>query len=116
MNLAAIQQALRDADIDGWLFYDFHHRDQMAYTILGLDIKEMTTRRWFYWIPAAGEPVKLSHTVEPRRLDPLPGRQEFYLPWTQLREKLAAAPDKEGNTAAGICAAFVLPGLEDGGL
>ncbi len=88
MDLAAIQQALKTHQIDGWLFYDFHHRDHLAYSILGLDTKKMTSRRWFYLIPAEGEPVKLSHRVEPRRLDPLPGRQEFYLPWKELHEKL----------------------------
>lgn len=88
MDLAAIQGALAGARLDGWLFYDFHHRDQMAYTILGLDPKSLTSRRWFYFIPASGEPVKLSHRVEPRKLDALPGRQEFYLPWTQLHEQL----------------------------
>ena len=40
-----------------------------------------TSRRWFYFVPAQGEPVKLSHRVEPRKLDPLPGRQEFFLAW-----------------------------------
>ena len=42
----AIQQALTQAEFDGWLFYDFHHRDPMAYSNLGLDPGHMTTRRW----------------------------------------------------------------------
>ncbi|MHC4991400.1 MAG: M24 family metallopeptidase [Planctomycetota bacterium] len=88
MDLAAIQGALKQAGLDGWLFYDFHHRDPMAYSILGLDHGEMTTRRWFYWVPASGEPVKLAHRVEPRKLDALPGRQEHYLAWAELHEKL----------------------------
>ena len=37
MNLDAIQSALRDQHLDGWLFYDHHHRDPIAYRILGLD-------------------------------------------------------------------------------
>jgi Xaa-Pro aminopeptidase len=88
MDLAAIQGALRDAGFDGWLFFDFHHRDMMAYKILGLDSGPLTTRRWFYYIPAEGEPIKLSHKVEPTKLKPLPGEQRFYLPWTQLHEEL----------------------------
>ena len=88
MNLDAIQKALRDAGIDGWLFFDFHQRDQMAYKILGLDGTKHTTRRWFYFIPAQGQPVKLSHRVEPRKLDPLPGDARFYLRWTELHENL----------------------------
>lgn len=88
MKLDAIQLALREAGIDGWLFYDFHHRDPMAYRILGLDQAALTTRRWFYFVPAQGEPVKLSHRVEPRKLEGLPGRQEHYLRWTELQERL----------------------------
>jgi Xaa-Pro aminopeptidase len=88
MNLDAIQQALRDAGMDGWLFFDFHHRDLMAYKILGLSTEGLTTRRWFYFVPAEGQPVKLSHKVEPRKLEPLPGEQRFYLAWTELHENL----------------------------
>jgi Xaa-Pro aminopeptidase len=99
MDLVAIQSALQKDGLDGWLFCDFHHRDPMAYAILGLDTSSMTTRRWFYYIPAKGEPVKLSHTVEPRKLDPLPGRQEFFLGWKELHEKLAAMLGKPRKIA-----------------
>jgi Xaa-Pro aminopeptidase len=88
MDLGAIQQALRTADIDGWLFFDFHHRDLMAYKILGLSTEGLTTRRWFYYVPAEGEPVKLAHKVEAGKLDSLPGEQRHYLPWTELHESL----------------------------
>ena len=50
MNLEAIQTALRDASLDGWLFYDHHHRDPIGETILGLDPKAHITRRWYYEI------------------------------------------------------------------
>ena len=89
MDLAAIQAALRARKLDGWLFCDHHHRDPMAYRILGLG-RSMASRRWFYWLPAVGEPVKLAHRVEPRMLDALPGRQEHYLAWTELHQKLEA--------------------------
>jgi len=90
MQLDAIREALREAGIDGWLFCDFNHRDPLAYSILGLDAGEMTKRRWFYWLPAHGEPVKLAHRVEPRKLDALPGRQEFFVAWGELHERLRA--------------------------
>ncbi|HKQ61532.1 MAG TPA: M24 family metallopeptidase [Candidatus Polarisedimenticolaceae bacterium] len=90
MELTAIQQALREAGLDGWLFCDFHHRDPLAYSILGLDMAGMTTRRWFYFIPAAGEPVKLAHRVEPRKLAALPGRQEYFSAWRELHDQLRA--------------------------
>jgi Xaa-Pro aminopeptidase len=99
MDLGKIQQALNESEVDGWLFYDFHHRDPIAYRILGLDIGVMTTRRWFYFVPTTGEPVKLSHQVEPGKLDTLPGRQEHYLAWTELHEKLRAMLEGVGTVA-----------------
>lgn len=90
MDLSAIQAALAAKGLDGWLFCDHHRRDPMAYRILGLPEHGMATRRWFYFIPAAGEPVKLAHRVEPRALNALPGRQEHYLAWPELHQKLKA--------------------------
>ena len=90
MRLDAIQSALRGAGFDGWLFCDHHQRDPLAYRILGLEGAGICSRRWFYYVPARGEPVKLAHRVEPRKLDSLPGRQDHYLAWTELHEKLKA--------------------------
>ncbi len=88
MNLAAIQNALRERGFDAWLFYDHHHRDPIAYKILGLPENLHCTRRWYYLIPAEGEPLKLNHRVEPHHLDRLPGKQDHYGPWPELHEKL----------------------------
>jgi Xaa-Pro dipeptidase len=90
MDLARIQQALRERKLGGWLFCDFHHRDHLAYRILGLDAVRMTTRRWFYFIPAKGAPRKLVHSVEKGKLDSLPGKTTVYLPWEQLHTALRA--------------------------
>lgn len=90
MDLHAIQSALRDAGIDGWLFYDFHNRDAIAARILKMDTSRFASRRWFYFIPAEGEPQKLVHRIEPWRCDHLPGVKHVYLPWTQLQESLKA--------------------------
>ncbi len=88
MNLAAIQSALRERNIDAWLFYDHHHRDPIAYRILGLPASLMVTRRWFYLIPAEGEPVKLVHKIESHHLDSLPGSARQYAGWQELFDKL----------------------------
>jgi Xaa-Pro aminopeptidase len=88
--LDAIQEALRAAGLDGWLFCDHHHRDPMAYRILGLDATGITSRRWFYFVPARGEPRGLAHRVEPRKLQGLPGRIDHFTAWTELHAKLAA--------------------------
>ncbi len=88
MDLSAIQSALRDAGVDGWLFYDFHNRDAIAARILNMDTTRFASRRWFYYIPAQGEPQKLVHRIEPWRCDHLPGVKNVYLPWPQLRQLL----------------------------
>jgi Xaa-Pro dipeptidase len=88
-NLAAIQQALRENKIDGWLFYDHHHRDPLAYSILGLDPNAHITRRWYYFIPSGGGvPQKLVHRIESGRLDSLPGEKTEYSSWQELEQRL----------------------------
>jgi Xaa-Pro dipeptidase len=88
MNLAAIQSALRERNIDAWLFYDHHHRDPIAYRVLGLPNGLMVTRRWFYVIPAKGEPLKLVHKIEAGHLDTLPGAKYLYSGWQELFDQI----------------------------
>jgi Xaa-Pro dipeptidase len=88
MDLSAIQAALRERNIDAWLFYDHHHRDPIAYRVLGLPPGQMVTRRWFYLIPADGEPLKLVHKIEPGHLDTLPGSKHQYSGWQELFDQI----------------------------
>jgi Xaa-Pro aminopeptidase len=84
-----IQQALKEADLDGWLFYSFRDSDPIAANILGTGGEgHIATRRWFYLVPQAGEPTKVCHSIERSALDHLPGRKLIYLPWQQLHEHL----------------------------
>lgn len=82
-----IQEKLREFRIDGWLFYDFHNRDHIAHRILRLN-SGFTTRRWYYFIPMEGEPIKLVHSIERDKLDTLPGKKLVYLPWTEQQQLL----------------------------
>lgn len=88
MNLQEIQAALREGGHDCWLFYDHHHRDPIAYRVLGLPAGMMVTRRWFYVVPANGDPVKLVHRIESHHLDSLPGTRMEYSAWQELWENL----------------------------
>jgi Xaa-Pro dipeptidase len=88
MNLEAIQAALREQSLDGWLFYDHHHRDPIAYRILGLSDSLHVSRRWYYLIPAQGEPRKLTHRVESGKLASLPGTGHLYSSWQELENGL----------------------------
>jgi len=99
MKLEAIQSALREVGVDGWLFYDHHHRDPIAGRILGLDEKAHITRRWYYFVPAAGEPGKLVHRIEQGRLDSLPGTKHVYSSWQELHAGLGTLLDKANRIA-----------------
>lgn len=87
-DIARIQKEIAAAGCDGWLLCDFHNRDKIAYQVLGLDFGKFTSRRWYYWIPARGQPVRLCSKVEPARLADLPGEQRFYLSWRELHDGL----------------------------
>ena len=87
-DIKAIQAELKATKIDGWLFYDHHHRDPIASRILGLDEKGMATRRWFYFIPSRGVPRKLVHRIESGALDSLDGRKDLYSSWEELHKNL----------------------------
>ena len=93
--IEAIQEALRVEGLDGWLFYDHHRRDPLAYRILSLPPDLSPTRRWYYYVPAVGEPKRLLHRIEPRSLEVLEGEPHYYSRWTEqvdmLRLLLAGA-------------------------
>jgi len=88
MNVAAIQQALREEKLDGWLFFDHHLRDPLAYRILDFTPPRTPSRRWYYLIPANGEPRKLVHQIEPGMLEALPGSTVKYSSWPKQLEGL----------------------------
>ena len=83
MNLADIQQELRDQNLDGWLFFDHHLRDPLAYRILGLTPGKGPSRRWYYMIPAVGEPKGMEHRIERNQLAGLPGEKIAYSSWSE---------------------------------
>ncbi|HZQ50626.1 MAG TPA: M24 family metallopeptidase [Bryobacteraceae bacterium] len=89
MGTDRIQAALADAKLDGWLFFDHHRRDSLAYRILGIPDNVEPTRRWYYFVPAVGEPRKLVHRIETGALDTLPGEKNVYASWADQQEKLA---------------------------
>jgi Xaa-Pro dipeptidase len=88
MQIDEIQRALREEKLDGWLFFDHHERDPLAYRVLGLKPGRTVTRRWYYLIPANGEPRGLVHAIESGVLDGLPGSIRRYSSWTSQIEGL----------------------------
>lgn len=93
MQIEEIQKAIREEHLDGWLFFDHHQRDPLAYRILKLNPQAVATRRWYYFIPANGEPKGLVHAIESGVLSGLPGEFKPYSSWPAqlegIREMLA---------------------------
>jgi Xaa-Pro aminopeptidase len=89
LDLAGIQRALAAERLDGWLLYDFHGSNPIAVQLAGLaNGAQMTTRRWYYLIPAQGEPRALVHALEQHNLDHLPGAKTVYAGRHQLDAEL----------------------------
>ena len=89
LDLAAIQDALRAGGLDGWLLYDFHGSNPIAGQLTGVAGRgHMTTRRWYYLIPAQGMPRGLVHAIERHNLEHLPGETTVYAGRLQLEAGL----------------------------
>ena len=89
MQLEEMQKAIREEGLDGWLFFDHHRRDPLAYRVLKFSVAATPTRRWYYLIPASGEPRGLVHRIESGMLNALPGKKEVYSGWSTQVEGLA---------------------------
>src|SRR5438067_1364241 len=98
-ELNAVQTALQQLGIDGWLLYDFRGLNVLARRVLGLGADAILSRRWFYFIPADGEPRKLVHRIESGSLDHLPGPKEMYLKWQELEAGVRSLVEGYGTIA-----------------
>ncbi len=88
-TLFELQRALIDANLDGWLLYDFRGLNPIAAELMGLE--GMTTRRAFAFVPARGLPVAFSHAIEQRPWHRWPAEwpREIYASWRTLESLLA---------------------------
>src|SRR5712692_130019 len=84
MDLAAIQKALAEQQIDGSLLYDFRGSNPIARSVIGFDESQIGTRRWLYLIPREGQPVGILHVIEPNVLRGVPGPTVLYRSWKEL--------------------------------
>jgi Xaa-Pro aminopeptidase len=83
-SLPELQRAIAEADLDGWLLFDFQGCNPIAGGLLGLE--GMVTRRIFVWIPREGVPAALGHAIEPGpwRTWPAPWQHATYSSWRDL--------------------------------
>ena len=89
LDIAAVQKALTADGLDAWLLYDFHGSNPVSAGLAsGGKGGHLATRRWFYLIPASGEPRALVHAIERYNLDHLPGSKTVYAGREQLEAGL----------------------------
>jgi Xaa-Pro aminopeptidase len=89
LDIPAVQRALKEDHLDGWLLYDFQGSNQIATRLSGLASSgKMTTRRWYYLVPSEGQPRALVHAIERYNLDGLPGTKRPYSGRAQLTSGL----------------------------
>src|SRR5260370_2212785 len=98
-DLPAVQKAIATMGLDGWLLYDFRGLNVLARRIIGLSNDAMLSRRWFYFVPAQGEPRKLVHQIEPWPADALPGSARKYLRWQELEAGVKSLVSRAGKVA-----------------
>ena len=100
LPIEAVQRALREEKLDGWLLYDFQGFNPIASRLVGLaGSGKMTTRRWFYYVPASGSPRGLVHAIESHNLDELPGDKVVYAGREQLSAGLEQLLKGAGRVA-----------------
>ena len=88
MQWELMQAELQRQGLDGWLFFDHHRRDPLAYRVLRFTPSSPVTRRWFYFVPAHGQPRGLVHRIEAKTLEQLPGQHDTYAGWETLTHGL----------------------------
>jgi Xaa-Pro aminopeptidase len=98
LDIAEVQKALSAEKLDGWLIYDFHGINAVAAELFVFE-GHMVTRRWFYLIPATGEPTLLGHKIEQANFPPLPGRAIYYAGWQELHQHLRDLLQSMGKTS-----------------
>lgn len=98
VDINQVQATLQEWKLDGWLLYDFHKSNPIAYEILGFQ-DGIITRRWFYWIPRDGTPIKLIHSIEAEYFDRIPGRNCVYTGWQEMNAHLEGILTKADTIA-----------------
>lgn len=107
-QLSAIQAALGEAGLDGWLLYDLHARNPVAGRLLGLG---ELSRRYFVLVPAEGEPMALTHGIEQMPWRQWPWQSQSYVAWRELDERLAALVGGR-KVAMEVSEADAVPGVD----
>lgn len=87
MHTSEVQEQLRQANLDGWLLYDFQGLNPIARKLVGVG-EHLLTRRWFYWIPKTGSPVVLCHRIEQDGFPEVEGQFQLFRSWKEMHSGL----------------------------
>ena len=92
LDIKDVQGALQADGLDAWLLYDFRGINPIAADVTAVARQggHLATRRWYYLIPAKGEPRGLVHAIEKNALAHLPGTTRRYAGRDQLEAGLRA--------------------------
>ncbi len=103
--ITRIRKAIRDEGVDGWLFYNFRHRDRLADEILGLDMGSTSSRPWVFAVPATDSCQRIVHAIEKDILNSLPGNTVVY----SDRKNFINALEALGGLRWGVHSSEILP-------
>lgn len=83
----AIQKAIQNQPfhLDGWLMYDFQGKNNLALEMLQIPNSSFLSRRFFYWIPRTGDPIKIHHYIEHAAFQDIPGISFIYSSWQEMQ-------------------------------
>lgn len=111
IKLRDVQRNLLEQGIEGWLLFDFRRSNPLAYDFLEIPPSVFSTRRFFYWIPQEGDPIKIVSLIEPYTLDHLPGIKQLYRGWQELEQVLFCLVDKKNKIAMEYSPCNALPAV-----
>lgn len=89
-TLPAVQAALAEADVDGWLLYDSRGINPISQALMRAE--GLASRRMVAWIPRSGTPVAITHAIEPGSWVHWPAAwdRRVYSSWKSLESEIAS--------------------------
>ncbi|MEE2670050.1 MAG: M24 family peptidase [Gemmatimonadota bacterium] len=108
-QVVRIQAALRSANLDGWLLFDFRGQNPIATALLGLG---WTSRRSFTLISPDEEPRALIHTIEHSSWRHWPWRIEDYSGWREMETRLTELIGDRTRLAMEVSSRSSVPTLD----
>ncbi|GAB4519353.1 MAG: M24 family metallopeptidase [Haliangiales bacterium] len=110
LEIEAIQGLLEIQQIPAWLLYDSDGLNPIARSV-AQPVGDRTLHRWFYLVPAEGEPVLLVHRADASRFAHLPGRSVEYTNYESFGQGLVSLLDGIEEVAMEYSPKAALPAL-----